>query len=89
MNKSTRHMLRSLHLCVSVQRRLVGAIPQLRSQIRGITSVSTPEYPSPKNEELMNEEFNEIFREGTKLELEDALQQNSPVGLLIAVSFVV
>ena len=47
--------------------------------IRHISKVNQPQYPSPRDQELVNKYFYDVTVEGAKSELEDAMKVNSPV----------
>lgn len=47
---------------------------------RHISNVNRPQYPSPRDQELVNDEFYDVVANGAKSELEDALKVKSPVG---------
>lgn len=47
--------------------------------VRHISKVNQPQYPSPRDQELVNKDFYDVTVEGPKSELEDATKVNSPV----------
>ena len=51
--------------------------------IRHISKVNQPQYPSPRDQELVNKYFYDVTVEGAKSELEDAMKVNSPLPHLL------
>ena len=47
--------------------------------VRHISKVNQPQYPSPRDQELVNKYFYDVTVEGPKSELEDAMKVNSSV----------
>lgn len=72
-------MLRSLSSCAALRRSASLSSQRFAASIRSISSVNRAQYPSPREEELVNDEYYEVIGNGLGSELDDAVEESSPV----------
>ena len=72
-------MLRSLSSCAVLRRGMPLSSQRFAGSIRAISSVNRAQYPSPREDELVNDEYYEVVGNGLGSELEEAVQESSPV----------
>ena len=72
-------LFRMLRCGTSLSRRALLPSTRFIVCIRHISKVNQPQYPSPRDQELVNKYFYDVTVEGAKSELEDAMKVNSPV----------
>lgn len=72
-------MLRSLSSCAVLRRGMSLSSQRFAGSIRAISSVNRAQYPSPREDELVNDEYYEVVGNGLGSELEEAVQESSPV----------
>lgn len=75
----TNSMLRSLSSCAVLRRSVPLSSQRFAVSIRTISSVNRAQYPSPRESELVNDEYYEVMGDGLGSELEEAVQESSPV----------
>lgn len=72
-------MLRSFSSCAVLRRSVLLSSQRFTGSIRAISSVNRAQYPSPREDELVNDEYYEVVGNGLGSELEEAVQESSPV----------
>lgn len=72
-------MLNSLRILGKKTCTLSRALQPLYSSVRMVSTLNSPEYPSERDEELVNDEFYELMDDSTIQELNEALEEPSPV----------
>ena len=82
-------MLNSLRILGKKCSSLSGATYQFRGALRLVSTVNTPEYPSERDSELVNDEYFELMGDELLEELATAVEEPSPVLTYLYFHFIV
>ena len=82
-------MLNSLRVLGKKSSSLSGTALPFRTAIRLVSTINSPEYPSDRDSELVNDEFYQIMGDDLVEELGEAFEEPSPVTLFSLVYRVV
>ena len=82
-------MLNSLRILGKKCSSLSGATYQFRGALRLVSTVNTPEYPSERDSELVNDEYFELMGDELLEELATAVEEPSPVLTYLYFYFIV
>ena len=75
-----RIMLQNCRSFTRISRRVFYSSRLFGLHVRCVASVNKPVYPSPRDDELVNDEYYEVVENSAIAEMEEALEEKCPVG---------
>ena len=75
-----RIMLQNCRNITRISRRVSYSSRLFGLHVRCVASVNKPVYPSPRDDELVNDEYYEVVENSAIAEMEEALEEKCPVG---------
>ena len=75
-----RIMLKNCRSFTRISKRVTYSSRLFGLHVRCVSSVNKPVYPSPRDDELVNDEYYEVVENSAIAEMEEALQEKCPVG---------
>lgn len=81
-NRTQTGMLSTVRVLRRANHRILSSLKSFKGFSRCASTLKAPEYPSDADRELVNDEYYDIMEDGIANELEEALAEDSPVGLL-------
>ena len=77
-------MLQNCRSCAYLSRKAIASSRLFGMHVRCVASVNKPVYPSPRDKELVNDEYYEVVANSAVSEMEEALQEKCPVGCVLS-----